>query len=57
MVHLIYQKGSDLPPKKGIDTMSTSTTAKKLTKRDRYAQLLALNEVKEIGRASCRERV
>ena len=26
--------------------MSTSTTAKKLTKRDRYAQLLALNEVK-----------
>ena len=26
--------------------MSTSTTVKKLTKRDRYAQLLALNEVK-----------
>ena len=26
--------------------MSTSATAKKLTKRDRYAQLLALNEVK-----------
>ena len=26
--------------------MSTSTTAKKLTKRDRYAQLLTLNEVK-----------
>lgn len=26
--------------------MSTSTAVKKLTKRDRYAQLLALNEVK-----------
>ena len=26
--------------------MSTSTTVKKFTKRDRYAQLLALNEVK-----------
>ena len=26
--------------------MATSTTVKKLTKRDRYAQLLALNEVK-----------
>ena len=26
--------------------MSTSATVKKLTKRDRYAQLLALNEVK-----------
>ena len=43
--NLNVNKGSDQPPTKGIDTMTTTNTTKKMTKRMSFEALLQMAEV------------